>query len=194
MLLRQQMMSFNINNSPQPPQQATAPTNPFTSNARGRGNLFQPTQSRNSSQSNNPRPPATLADRVALLACLQKYPHHPDTDAGRQAHCVQQVDWARMHGLNAVVTKSTPYPLCLGTLLVGSGECFTCGFSGHLGHSDGSTCGDNKSLHPHEQTWRSICMRILRQTCQAASIQLVTVDDYGTGWHEVQGNGEGPLN
>ena len=77
------MMSFNIGNSPQLPQQVTlAPTNPFTGNARGCGNLFQPTQSRNSSQSNNPRPPATLVDRVALLACLQKYPHHPDTDVG----------------------------------------------------------------------------------------------------------------
>ena len=152
------MMSFNISNSPRPPQQVmTAPTNLFTSNAGGHGNFFQPTQSRNLSQSNNPRPPATLADRVALFACLQKYPHLPDMDAGRQAHHAQQADWARMHGLNAVVTKSTPYPLRLGTLPVGSGECFTCGFSGHLGHCDGSTCGDNKALHPHEQTWRSIC-------------------------------------
>ena len=191
-LLRQQMMSFNISNSPHPPQQVTtAPTNPFTSNARVHGNLFQPTQSRNSSQSNNPRPPATLADRVALLACLQKYPHHPDTDASRQAHHVQQADWARMHGLNAVVTESTTYPLCPGMLPVGSGECFTCRFSRR---HNGSTCGDNKALHPHEQTWRSICARILRQTRQAASIQLVTVDYYGTGWHEVQGNWEGLSN
>ena len=133
-------------------------------------------------------------DRVALLACLQKYPHHPDMDAGRKAHHAQQADWARTHGLNAVVTESTPYPLCLGTLPVRSGECFTCGFSGHFGHCDGSTCGDNKAFHPHELTWRSICMQILRQTHQAASIQLVTVDDYGTGWHEVQGNGEGLSN
>ena len=184
--LRQQMTSFNISNSPQPPQQVTAaPTNPFTSNAGGRGNLFQPTQSRNLSQSNNPRTPATLADRVALLACLQKYPHHPDMDAGRKAHQAQQVDWARTHGLNAVVTESTPYPLHPGMLPVRSGECFTCGFSGHFGCCDGSTCGDNKALHPHEQTWRSICAQILRQTHQAASVQLVTVEQDGMRCREM---------
>jgi hypothetical protein len=196
--LRQQMTSFGIGNPPPNPGQLLhqippPTTNPFMSNTGGRGNLFYAAQTRPSQQSNAQRPPPTQADRSALLLCLQKYPHHPDTEAGRLAHQAQQADWAKTHGLNAMVTESTPYPLRPGTLPVGSGECFTCGFLGHMGRRDGSTCGGNRALHPHEQTWRAICSRILRQTRTAASIQLVAVDDYGTTWQEMQGKEEGPL-
>jgi hypothetical protein len=142
----------------------------------------------------NPRPPATQADRAALLVHIQKFLHHPDTEAGRQAHRVQQADWARTHGLNAMVTESTPYPLRPRTLPVGSGECFTCGLSGHMGRQDSSTCGGNRALHPHEQTWQAISSRILKQTWAATNIQLVMLDDYGTQWQDIQGNEDGPSN
>jgi hypothetical protein len=197
--LRQQMTTFGIGNTPastgQPFQQtAPAPTNPFASNAGGRGNLFYSTQARTPQQNFSQRPTPTQADRVALLLCLQKYPHLPDTEAGRLAHQAQQADWAKTHGLNAVVSETTPYPLRPGTLPVGSGECFTCGFLGHMGRKDGSTCGGNRALHRHEQTWRAICSRIIRQTRNPANIQLVTVDDYGTTWQDVQGKEDGPSN
>ena len=189
--LRQQMTTFGIGrattNPIQQPQQALAtPANPFASNNGGRGNLF-PT-----SQSTSQRPPSTQADRAALLICLQKYPHHPDTEAGRLAHRAQQAEWAKTHGIGAFITETTPYPLRPGTLPIGSGECFTCGFSGHMGRRDGSTCGGNRALHPHEQTWRAICSRILKQTRNPTNINLVAVDDYGTQWQEVQGNEDGP--
>ena len=165
-LLRQQMTTFSIGNlllnPAQPPRQV--PTNPFVGTTGNQGNLFQTTQTRSPAQNSVLRPPPTQADRAALLICIQKYPHHPDTEAGRQAHQAQQADWAKMHGLNTMVTESTPYPLRPGTLPVGSGECFTCGLLGHMGRWDGSTCGGNRALHPHEQTWRSICSCILRQT------------------------------
>ena len=193
--LRHQMSSFNIGNTPPTAMQQSrqTPANPFLGTMGGRGNLFQAPQTGTSSQGST-RPPATQADRAALLVCLQKYPHHPDTEAGRHAHRAQQADWVKTHGLGTLVTESTPYPLRPGTLPVGSGECFTCGFSGHMGKRDGSTCGGNRALHPHEQTWRAICSRIFRQTRVAASVQLVAVDDYGTSWQDVQGNEEGPLN
>ena len=197
--LRQQMASFGIGNTSQVTSQqplarqtASAPDNPFVSNTGGRGNLFQAPQAK--PQGNNQRPPPTQADRVALLSSLQKYPHHPDTGPGRQAHQAQQAEWAKTHGPNTFIMESTPYPLRPGMLPIGSGECFTCGLSGHMGRRDGSTCGGNRALHPHEQTWLAICSRILRQTRTAASIQLVTVDDYGTTWQEVQGNEDGPSN
>lgn len=195
--LRQQMTTFGLGNpNPnQPPRQASqTPANPFTGNTGGRGNLFQAPQAGTPPQNNAPRPPATQADRAALLVCIQKLPHHPDTEPGRQAHRAQQADWVKTHGIGAFVTESTPYPLRPGTLPVGSGECFTCGLSGHMGRKDGSTCGGNRALHPHEQTWRAICARILRQTRIAASVQLITVDDYGTSWQEIQGNENGPSN
>jgi hypothetical protein len=139
--------------------------NLFTSNAGGRGNLFYPTQAQN----NTSRPTAMQADRAALLICLQKYPHHPDTEAGRQAHQAQQAEWAQTHGLSMCVSEMTPYPLRPGTLPVDSGECFTCGFTGHMGRRDGSTCGGNRALHPHKQMWQAISARILRQTQVAAT-------------------------
>jgi hypothetical protein len=197
--LRHQMTSFNIGNqqtSNQPsPQQTSAPSNPFASTGGGSGNLFYSNQPRLTPQASQPsRPPPTQADRTALLVRLQKYVHHPDTEAGRKAHQAQQADWAKTHGLNTIVTESTPYPLRPGTLPVGSGECFTCGLSGHMGRRDGSTCGGNRALHPHEQNWRAICSRILRQPRGIANVQLVAVDDYGTSWQDVQGKEDGPSN
>ena len=199
--LRHQMTSLGIGNQmltpTQQPQQSTPNSinlNPFTSSTGGHGNLFQTAQIKPTSQNSNPRPPATQADRATLLVCIQKYPHHPDTEAGRQAQQAQQADWARTHGSNVFVTELTPYPLRPGTLPVGSGECFTCSLPGHMGRRDSSTCRGNCALHPHKQTWRSICSRILRQTRVPANIQLVTVDDYGTTWQEVQRNGEGLSN
>ena len=195
--LRQQMTTFGIGNTRAIPAQqsrqaSVTPANPFTGNVGGCGNLFQTSQTAAPPQNNIPRPPATQADRAALLICLQKYPHHPDTEAGRQAHRAQQADWVKTHGPGTFVTESTPYPLRPGTLPVGSGECFTCGFTGHMGRRDGSTCGGNRALHPHEQTWRAIGSRILRQTRNTISIQSVMVDDYGTSWQEMQGNENGP--
>jgi hypothetical protein len=197
--LRHQMTSFGIGNTPSnaiPPLQQTTPSvvNPFTSNAGGRGNLFYANQTRPPQQSSNTRPLPTQADREALIARLKIYPHHPDTEAGRQAHKAQQAEWARTYGLNAIVTELTPYPLRPGTLPAGSGECFTCGFLGHMGRHDGSTCGGNRALYPHEQMWWSIASCILRQTRTASNIQLVEMDDYGTTWQDTQGKEEGPSN
>jgi hypothetical protein len=195
--LRQQMTTFNIGSAPstnQPTKQSTTATNPFASSTGGSGNLFYAPQTKAPQQTGNARPPPTQADRMALLNRIQKYVHHPDTEAGRKAHQAQQAEWAATHGPNAIVTEATPYPLRPGTCPVGSGECFTCGLLGHMGRKDGSTCGGNRALHLHEQAWRAICSRILRQTRSVANVQLVTVDDYGTEWQEVQGNEEGPSN
>jgi hypothetical protein len=190
------MTTFGIGNPPHNPvhQASTTPANPFMGNAGGRGNLFHVPQTGSPAQNSTSRPQATPADRAALLVCLQKYPHHPDTEPGRQAHRAQQADWVKTHGPGAHITQFTPYPLRPGTMPVGSGECFTCGFAGHMGRKDGSTCGGNRALHIHEQTWRAICSRIFRQTRAAASVQMVAMDDYGTTWQDVQGNEDGPSN
>jgi len=188
--LRRQMTTFSLGNnqqSPTPPTRQTsgASANPFTSTTGGSGNLFAPKAA---------RPPPTQADRAALLGRLQTYPHHPDTEAGRQAHRAQQAEWVKTHGLTTLVTETTPYPLRPGTCPINSGECFTCGLRGHLGRRDGSTCGGNRPLNTREQAWRAICSRILKDTRAATSIHLVEIDDYGTTWDEVQGKEEGPSN
>lgn len=186
--IRHQMSTFNIGNQATPTSLQTTPVaaNPFATASGGRGNLF--TQAKPSYQ---PRPPPTQADRAAIQAQLAKYPQHPDTDPGRKAHQAQQAEWMTVHGPGTRITESTPYPLRPGTAPVNSGECFTCGFTGHLGRRDGSTCEGRRALHPNEQAWRSICSRILKEPKGAVNMHLVTFDDYGTGWQEVQGNGEG---
>jgi hypothetical protein len=141
-----------------------------------------------------PKAPGNTSRQGSTTHMPPKVPTPSRTEAGRQAHRAQQADWMKTQGMGAFVTESTPYPLRPGTLPVGSGECFTCGFTGHMGRRDGSTCGGNRPLHQHEQTWRAISSRILRQTKNVANIQLVMVDDYGTTWQEVQGNGDGPSN
>src|SRR5271168_4288091 len=140
--LRHQMTTFSLGSSQQGPthpvrQTSNTSSNPFTSTTGWSGNLFTPKTA---------RPPPTQADRTALLGRLQEYPHHPDMEAGRQAHRAQQAEWVKAHGLTALVTETTPYPLRPGTCPVNSGECFTCSLQGHLGQCDGSTCGDNHPL------------------------------------------------
>ena len=188
------MSNFSIGNqasasiTPQA-QQTTPAANLFTTNNGGQGNLFTPQCTTTTPY--QPRPPPTQADRVALQVQLAKYPQHPDTEAGRKAHQAQQADWMRVFGPGTRVTESTPYPLRPGTAPVNSGECYTCGFTGHLRLRDGSTCEGRRALHANEQAWRSICSKIMREPKVAANIHLVTVDDYGTVWQDLQGNEEG---
>ena len=195
--LRQQFSMFDIGGRPPSPtltsrRPQTNPVNQITATRNVRDTPLAVAQPRPATTNLVPRPPPTQADRTALISQLQKYPHHPDTDAGRQAHQAQQADWAKMHGLGTRVTESTPYPLRPGTAPVNSGECFTCGYVGHLGRRDGSTCAGRRPLHPNEQSWRAICSRILKEQRRVVNVQLVEVDDYGTIWEDIQGNEEGP--
>ncbi|KIM37852.1 hypothetical protein M413DRAFT_76511 [Hebeloma cylindrosporum] len=194
--LRQQFSMFDIGGRPPSPTPAprrapASSSNQFSMNRNIRDAPLPVAQPR-PAPTLAPRPPPTQAERTALIAQLQKYPHHPDTDAGRQAHQAQQADWAKTYGLGTRVSESTPYPLRPGTAPVNSGECFTCGYTGHLGRRDGSTCSGRRALHPNEQAWRVICTRVLKEVRRVVNMQLVAVDDYGTAWEDIQGNEEGP--
>lgn len=188
--IHRQMSALTIN---------TAPPISRSASLQGTGR-----RSNNSTFPAQPRPPPTQADRNALRVHLQKYPQQPDTETGRQAHRAQQADWVRTYGVGTRVTESTPYPLRPGTAPINSGECFTCGFTGHYGQRDvdaSITCGGRKPLIENEQRWRSICARILREpkptvapapSNGTAAVNLVAIDDYGTMVEvEDQGNGEG---
>ena len=163
------MTTFSLGSNRQSPthpvrQTSNASSNPFTSTTGGSGNFFA---------QKTARPLPTQADRTALLGRLHEHPHHPDTEAGRQAHRAQQAEWVKAHGLTALVTETTPYPLRPGTCPVNSGECFTCSLQGHLGRRDSSTCGGNCLLNAREQAWRAICSCILKDTRTATNIHLL---------------------
>jgi hypothetical protein len=197
--LRQQLSSVTISN--QPPGQNTAGIgDPFANAGGGQGNLrfttnpAIPRQVRPPLAGYSPRPAPTPEQKAEIRSLLNKFPHHPDTQAGRQAHQAQQAEWVKVYGYGSRVTEKTPYPLRPGTVSVNSGECFTCGQVGHLGMRSGDDCValGYRVLHPNEQQWRVICSRILKEPKVTTSIQFVAIDDYGTTLQDIQGNGEGP--
>ena len=157
--LRHQLSSVAI--ATQPSVVATANSNPFTNSGGGQGNLrFAPSPA--TTQYNKPaqtRLPPTAEQKAELLAIVNSLPHHPDTQAGQQAHQAQQAEWVKKYGFGTRVTEKTPYPLRPGTAPVNSGECFTCGYNGHLGSRTGENCQalGYRPLHHNEQQWRVIC-------------------------------------
>ena len=198
--LRQQLSSVAISSQPVTPAATPSNINPFLNTGGGQGNLRFTTNAATQQyikppQTNfAPRPPPTPEQKAELLALLATIPHHPDTQAGRQAHQAQQAEWVRTYGFGTRVTEKTPYPLRPGTAPVNSGECFTCGQGGHLGTRTGEVCQamGHRPLHPNEQQWRVICARILKEPKRVADVRFLTVDDYGTTWQGSQGNEEGP--
>ena len=173
---------------------------PFSDASGGRGNLMfaeNPTtthQAKPPFSNTNPRPAPTQEQKAEIRLLLNRFPHHPDTQAGRQAHQAQQAEWVKTFGYGTRVTEKTPYLLRPGTAPVNSGECFTCGHPGHLGVRTGETCEafGHRTLHPNEQQWRVICSRILKEPRAPTNIHLVAIDDYGTTLQDLQGNEEGP--
>jgi hypothetical protein len=196
--LRQQLSTVAISSQAPAPHTA-AIGDPFVNAGGGQGNLrfaTNPTAPRQTRPpfTGSPRPPPTAEQKAELRALLNSLPHHPDTQAGRQAHQAQQAEWVRAYGYGTRVTEKTPYPLRPGTTPVNSGECFTCGNPGHVGTRTGETCIalGYRVLHPNEQQWRVICSRILKEPRTATNIHFLAIDDYGTTLHDIQGNGEGP--
>jgi hypothetical protein len=196
--LRQQLSTVSITS--QPPATNTAVVgDPFANTSGGQGNLrfatpATPRQPRLPFQGFSPRPPPTMEQKAEIRALLTRFPHHPDTQAGRMAHQAQQAEWVKTFGYGTRVTEKTPYPLRPGTAPVNSGECFSCGQLGHLGARTGENCEalGFRVLHTNEQQWRVICARVLKEPRQPTNINLVAIDDYGTTLQDIQGNGEGP--
>lgn len=99
--------------------------------------------------------------RKAVKAGVAAMKHHPDTAEGRKAHKGQQEEWIAKHGPTGWVTETKPYPLRLGTAPVGSNECYRCGMVGH--RRGDCTVLQEKQLMKQEQSWRSICGKVLKE-------------------------------
>lgn len=200
--LRQQLSSVVISNQPPGPNVNAANIgDPFTNAGGGQGNLrfaanpAIPRSTRPPSTNLGPRPPPTPEQQAEIRTLLAKFPHHPDTQAGRLAHQAQQAEWVKTYGYGTRVTEKTPYPLRPGTAPVNSGECFTCGQQGHVGARTGENCQalGYRVLHPNEQQWRVICSRVLKVPRAVTNIHFLALDDYGTAFQDdVQEKGEGP--
>jgi hypothetical protein len=99
-------------------------------------------------------------------------PIHPDNPAGHALYHAQISEWNRNHG-NRPVNEYRPYPLSPGTSPVASGECWMCGYIGHVGN-----CTTTSPVPPLERRWRSIASTIKRNAeGPTANVNYVAQDD-----------------
>ena len=96
--IRQQLSAVAISRQPAPAA-ATANDNinPLINPGGGQGNLRfipapAPQYNRPAQPNTNPRPPPTAEQKAELRTLINSMPHHPDTQAGRQAHQAQQAE------------------------------------------------------------------------------------------------------
>ncbi|KAG1846476.1 hypothetical protein C8R48DRAFT_677810 [Suillus tomentosus] len=158
---------------PQTPQAAHlfAPTAPMS-----RGNLFYGYRGYPQTPTRRGGSPA---DRMRTAAQYATIPHHPNSDAGKQAYAQQVQEWHALHGSEAIPNSQRPYPLKPGTSPIGSRECFNCGMATLPPHQ--SYDCPNEPLPAQEMKWRETVSRLVSRTLampttpgSATNVQYVT--------------------
>lgn len=110
----------------------------------------------------------SLADRTRLVAQYSAIPHHPDSDAGKQAYAQQVQEWHTTHGADAIPNSSRPYPLKPGTAPLGSWECFNCGLATAPVHQ-AYEC-NYPAVLSHETKWRKTVSHMVSRTLATAPL------------------------
>ncbi|KAG1856825.1 hypothetical protein C8R48DRAFT_674798 [Suillus tomentosus] len=171
--------------NPQPPQPPPAmitpqtPQNPFNAATPvPRTNLFYGYRSGYPQTPSRGRGPSST-DRVRTAAQYAVLPHHPDSEAGRQAYAQQVQDWSTQHGTEAAPNMTRPYPLKPGTSPLGSRECFNCGLATTPSHQ-AHEC-QNTPIPMQEGRWREMVSRLVTRSLAPpqtpstpSSIQYIT--------------------
>ena len=126
-------------------------------------------------------PTPTPQQIAALQGRLNMLPHHPNTEGGRAAYCLQVVEWERKHGQGARATEETPYPLRPGTAPVCAGECWICGMTRHRRDRCQIQPGNPACISQRENLWHCICGTMLGPINweNTTPVQHVAVDQYG---------------
>jgi len=115
------------------------------------------------------------AERLPDLVRLA-LPIHPNTAAGRVLYMAQIVAYLAMSNGRGP-NEFRPHPLSPGTNPVTSGECWTCGFTGHMRAACVGT-----PIPQLEQKWRSLAASIKSwATAAASSMNLVEAGADGGG-------------
>lgn len=153
---------------PQPSfQPASTHTQPRNPPAHPQNTQFRQstpnTQFRQSTPS--PRPDAERFPDIARLALTI----HPDTPAGRALYAMQLTTW-QVSSAGRGPNELRPYPLSPGTSPVASGECWGCGYTGHMR----GAC-TNPPVPALETRWRSIAAGI-RNRAVAAGVAVNFID------------------
>ncbi|KAG2058528.1 hypothetical protein BDR06DRAFT_968530 [Suillus hirtellus] len=131
--------------TPQTPQAA----NMFASVAPAtRGNLFYGYRGYPQTPTRHGGSPA---EHLRTAAQYTTIPHHPNSEAGRQAYTQQIQDWHMQHGSDAIPNSQRPYPLKPGMSPIRSRECFSCGMAMMPSHQ-AYDC-PNEALPSQETKW-----------------------------------------
>lgn len=77
------------------------------------------------------RTPPSKDEHRNLNCLLNLLPHHPPTPSGNELYRCQVADWSALHGQDARLSTTNPYPLRPGMAGICSGKCFRCGTHGH---------------------------------------------------------------
>lgn len=95
--------------------------------------------------------------------------------SGQRAYADAIKNWYSRHGSGAVASLSRPFPLTLGTAKPGSGECFRCGWLGHLRPH----CTATQEIPENEQRYRGQVMNEGKKRFTQA--QARPSGNYGSG-------------
>ena len=108
------------------------------------------------------RPPLT---KEQILERVIAIPQWPDLGEGKQQYKADIDAWYATHGADATVSLSRPYPITLGTVLPGLGECFECGMITEPCHTSGN-CKSKNCVPLLEAKWRQAVVGMLCCTVQ----------------------------
>ena len=173
-VLRQQVMQLSVWTASQS-QQSTPRLSPSPSYS----NMFPAAQAytqgmpvsttvagspqwRNATPLKGQPPPHIPLSRVQIVERVSGIPQRSNTDEGRWLWEVDVDAWHHTHGRDASPSLERPYPLKLGTAVLGSGECFSCGMVTDPPHISG-TCQAAEQLRPLESCWRQLVAGMLRR-------------------------------
>ena len=154
--LGQAFRNFSVGPIPQPRFQ------PVATNAQGPSQQYR-------------GPQRTDAEKLTIIARIP--PPHPDTPNGWAAYNAEIATWnSNNYGRTAYETR--PYPLTPGTSPVASGECFSCGKTGH----SSAVCTAATRIPEIERAWRQKAnsIRAGANTASRAAnpnVNLVTEDN-----------------
>lgn len=113
-------------------------------------------------------------------------------EAGRRQYKVDVELWHRMHGAEGFPTLEKPYPLRPETVVLESGECYSCGMVVEPLHVS-TQCIAQDPLRPQELRWRQQVTGLMRRTASPmnrpsylpASVQHIpTVWCIWNGWND----------
>ncbi|KAG1889419.1 hypothetical protein F4604DRAFT_1674070 [Suillus subluteus] len=101
--------------------------------------------------------------RAQVLEKLATMPQRVNMEAGMRQYEADVELWHHMHGIEGFPTLEKPYPLCPGTAVLRSGECYNCGMVTEPMHVS-MQCIAQEPLRQQESHWRQQVAGLIRRT------------------------------